>query len=211
MKGLLLKDFYMLMQTSRYYLFIICAFAIGASFSGNMAFLLFCLFFIGSVMSFNLISYDEKSRWSSFSGAFPYTRMELVSTKYIMTIFCIAINILVNILIHGLGIMITGKNDWQNYLSLLFFLFPVGFIAPSLLLPATFKFGVEKGRLVYYALLILISGCIGALTTLNTKIDYEILSITFTLKGICITMGIGAFLFVISWMISIHIYKNKEL
>lgn len=211
MKGLLLKDFYMLIQSSKYYLFIICIFAVCSSFSGNSAFLLFCLFFIGSVISFNLISFDEKSRWSSYCGAFPYTRSELVSVKYIMTIFCIATAIVINILLHGIGILFTGNGDWSNYLGLLFCLFPVGVVAPSILLPATFKFGVEKGRLVNYIIFVVVGGCLGGLTALNAKVDYDLTTFTFSTKEIFISLGIGIVIFAVSWLASIRIYKNKEL
>ena len=211
MKGLLLKDFYMLTQSSRYYLMLICVFAVCSSFSGNSAFLLFVLFFIGSVISFNLISYDEKSRWNSFSGAFPYTRAELVSVKYIMTIFCIGINIFINMIIHGGMLLMTGTNDWSSYFGLLLVLFPAGFIAPSILLPATFRFGVEKGRLVYYVIFIIVGGCLGGLTALNQEIPLSLDNGTFSVAEITISLISGILIFAISWIISIRIYQNKEL
>lgn len=211
MKGLLLKDFYILTQSSRYYLLLICIFATCSTFSDNSAFLLFALFFIGSVISFNLISYDEKSRWSSFSGAFPYKRSELVSVKYIMTVFCILINLLINLLIHEATVLMTGSHDWNTYLGVLLILFPVGFIAPSILLPATFKFGVEKGRLVYYIIFLIVGGCIGGLTAIRTDINYSMDKFVIRPKELLISFGISLFMFAVSWMISVNIYKNKEL
>lgn len=211
MKGLLLKDFYILTQSARYYLLLICIFATCSSFSENSDFLLFALFFIGSVVSFNLISYDEKSRWSSFAGAFPYTRSQLVSVKYIMTIFCIGINLLINLLVHEAVVLMTRNHDWSSYLGVLFILFPVGFLAPSILLPATFQFGAEKGRLVYYIIFIIAGGCIGGLTAFQAKQNYPMEQFVFSPKEILISFTLGFFIFAISWIISIYIYKHKDL
>ena len=87
----------------------------------------------------------------------------------------------------------------------------MGVVAPSILLPATFKFGVEKGRLVYYIIFVVVGGCLGGLTALNAKVDYDLTTFTFSTKEIFISLGIGIVIFAVSWLASIRIYKNKEL
>ena len=83
MKGLILKDFYMAMKYCRVYLAITIIFAI-ASIYGNSTFFLFYPVLMAGIIPVNLISYDEKSKWNVYVGAFPYTRREFVSVKYIV-------------------------------------------------------------------------------------------------------------------------------
>ena len=64
MKGLLLKDFYMAMKYCRAYVVIAVVFSL-FSIWGNTSFLIAYPILLASVIPVNLISYDEKSKWSS--------------------------------------------------------------------------------------------------------------------------------------------------
>ena len=89
MKGLLLKDFYMARKYCRAYVVIAVVFSLLAVW-GNTSFLLAYPVLLASVIPVNLISYDEKSKWSSFSGVFPYSKQQLVSVKYLMALIFLA-------------------------------------------------------------------------------------------------------------------------
>ena len=89
MKGLLLKDFYMAMKYCRAYVVIAVVFSL-LSIWGNTSFLLAYPVLLASVIPVNLISYDEKSRWQQYCETMPYTRKQVVDSKYLMSFLLIA-------------------------------------------------------------------------------------------------------------------------
>ena len=84
MKGLLLKDFYLSWRYCRAFLVIVAVF-LAVSFTGddNIFFLIYPIM-IASVIPMTLVSYDEHDKWTAYSGTLPYTKTQLVSTKYLV-------------------------------------------------------------------------------------------------------------------------------
>ena len=84
MKGLLLKDWYMMKKYCRYYLFVSIGFIILSMMSsGNMFFIFYpCL--LAGMIPVNLLGYDERSRWTEYVGTLPYTKTQIVSAKYLI-------------------------------------------------------------------------------------------------------------------------------
>ena len=84
MKGLLLKDFYLSWRYCRAFLVIVAVF-LAVSFVGedNVFFMIYPIM-IASVIPMTLLSYDEHDKWTSYSGTLPYTRTQLVSSKYLV-------------------------------------------------------------------------------------------------------------------------------
>lgn len=144
MKGLLLKDFYMARKYCRAYVVIAVVFSLLAVW-GNTSFLLAYPVLLASVIPVNLISYDEKSKWSSFSGVFPYSKQQLVSVKYLMALIFLAFAIILVLVGQITRMLINNEFDVNALLSLVALLPAMGLFAPSLMLPAIFKFGAEKG------------------------------------------------------------------
>ena len=81
MKGLLLKDLYMMRKYCRSYLLIAVVF-IALSFASNQnLFFVFYPCLLCGMIPVNLLGYDERSRWLQYSGTMPYTRAQIVSCK----------------------------------------------------------------------------------------------------------------------------------
>lgn len=98
MKGLLLKDIYMAVKYCRVYFLIAVVFAVAFVWSDNFFLAVYPVFLVGA-LSVNLLSYDEKCKWSLYAGTFPYTRTQLVSVKYIVTLLALGLSVL----LMGLG------------------------------------------------------------------------------------------------------------
>ena len=144
MKGLLLKDIYMAVKYCRVYFLIAVVFAVAFVWSDNFFLAVYPVFLVGA-LSVNLLSYDEKCKWSLYAGTFPYTRTQLVSVKYIVTLLALGLSVL----LMGLGFAahMFVADDFQLSELLTFFglLLSMGLASPSLMLPVIFRFGVEKG------------------------------------------------------------------
>ena len=90
MKGLLLKDLYMMRKYCRSYLVIVGVFTIMAVVlpfveDGNRSTLFLSAYpvLLAGILPVTLISYEEKSKWNQYVGIFPYTKREQVSVKYL--------------------------------------------------------------------------------------------------------------------------------
>lgn len=209
MKGLLLKDLYMALKYCRAYLLISALFAVLSLFSDNLFLLLYPVLMAGAI-PVNLISYDEKSGWGTYSGTLPYTRRQLVSAKYLVALIALGVGMVLVGMIQLLRLVYTGES-WQEYGQLLLLLPAVSLIVPCLLLPVVFKYGVEKGRLVFYAVVIVVAGGFGALGAVLTDDGFAVglpalgawLAPTAFLAALLLLAG--------SWLLSIRFYEKREL
>ena len=68
-----------------------------------------------------------------------------------------------------------------------------------------FKFGVEKGRLWYYATLILVGGASGASAGVATDFFNEGLP-----SYIWIIFVFGVVIYALSWLLAIRFYQKRE-
>ena len=210
MKGLLLKDFYMAMKYCRAYVVIAVVFSL-LSIWGNTSFLLAYPVLLASVIPVNLISYDEKSRWSSYSGVFPYSRQQLVSVKYLMALIFLAFAIVL-VLIGQIARMLLNNTFAVNVvLSLVALLPAMGILAPSLMLPAIFKFGAEKGRIVFYVIICGFCGVFGVLGAIGEEADLANLMISMQSWLIPVITSVSVVLLAASWLLSIKVYRKKEI
>ncbi len=210
MKGLLLKDFYMAMKYCRTYVIIAVAFSL-LSVWGDTSFLLAYPVLLASVIPVNLIAYDEKSKWSSYSGVFPYSRQQLVSVKYLMALISLAFAIIFVLMGQIARMLINNAFDVSVVLSLVALLPAMGILAPSLMLPAIFKFGAEKGRIVFYTIICAVCAAFGILGAIGEEADLTNLMISMQSWLIPVITSVSVVVLAASWLLSIRLYKKKEI
>lgn len=208
MKGLLLKDFYLVTKYCRTY-FLIAAVFIAVSFvsDGNLFYIVYPSLLSGMVPT-TLLAYDERSRWNEYIGTLPYTKAQIVSGKYITGL---AVQILVLVLIgiaQAVRMCANGVFDIKDYMSLISVLFVASCVASSLTLPFIFKWGVEKGRLAYFVIVGI--GCAGAVAVQSFFYVQPQMKIP---TGVIFPVSCiaGIFLYALSWYLSIVFYKKREI
>ena len=200
MKGLLLKDYYMTVKYCRMLILMVLIFAAVSAVS-NSIFLISYPFIIAGVLPVSLYAYDEKSGWCSYADAMPYSRAQQVSAKYISALVFICLVML----ICTVGKAITGDSFIEDF-SLLVMLCGTGLLSAAFLLPFVLKFGSEKGRWAYYAVIII--ACVIAAAVFDTG-SAVALELTGTAAA-CILAGC-VLLFGLSWLLSIKIYEKRAL
>lgn len=84
MKGLLLKDFYVAAKNLKIYFLIAVVFIGAVIFDKNNVYFLYLLSMLGGIIPMTLLSFDERSGWTKYSLALPYTRSRIVSGKYVI-------------------------------------------------------------------------------------------------------------------------------
>ncbi len=201
MKGLLLKDFYSIFARMRMFGIVCIAFLIGSIFVDNYFFMVYPCIFI-STATISLVAYDEAEKWNIYSITTPCSRAMNVSAKYILSIIVTLITA-GSITAVQVGKMIAGGYfSIKEALMIFVFLVCISLLPFSLMTPPVFALGAEKGRLFYLILLGAFAGTGAFLSAGDVQIKYEL---------ILIMLGATAVLLTASWLLSIALYKNKEM
>ncbi len=218
MKGLLIKDWCMLMKHCRFHLLIICVFLLAAIVSGEMFFLFYpCV--LAGMFTTTLLAYDEQSKWIQYSATFPYKRSQIVGAKYLLGFILIGITLLLTTGANIIFQMRNGGVDISLLTVTLSTTMLLGFAMPAISLPFMFKLGVQKGRTAYFITIGVIFGGI-ALASLSLKEGNIPVSVAETLNTVFsqaqyilfpLTVIIVLLLYVLSYVIAAKLYEKKEL
>ncbi len=203
MKGLLTKDFYMTLKYCKF-LFLIDIVFIAVSFisNDNVIFMMFPILFSG-VIPITLLSMDERSGWTVYSGTLPYSGAQIISAKYIAgpLIGMISSAVILGLMILRMSLL--GETNISEALISVGAVFVASLLLPALCLPFCFRFGTEKGRIVYFIVIFLLTVAVGGLTN-----DGSVPENVNGLVPMIIPAAI-ALLYAVSWVISIALYKRK--
>lgn len=161
MRALLIKDFFVLCKQIRIYLFFVLFFALIPN--TNMAD--FSILYAG-MLPFSALMYDELSKWDQLAGTMPYSRRELVVSKYLLgylacgaaLMLCLGISWITTALHLPIG------NTFAPDETLLLAALGPGFVAVTL--PLMYRLGAEKGRMLAILAMGVFGGCVVGLLTL---------------------------------------------
>ncbi len=207
MKGLLIKDWYLIKKLCR---MVILMDVILAAFSlidlRNQFFSYYCCLMTG-ITPITLIAYDEQAKWDVYAGTLPYTRAQLVSVKYLVSLLASAFILLLLAVPQALMRVSKGSFVPVEYFSYFAVLASFCLFLPALALPLVFRFGSEKGRLVN---MLMVGAACGISVFFATSgvfshftFDASLLSVLF--------LVIAALLYLASWRLSIRLYTKREL
>ena len=201
MKGLIKKEFLMLWRASRAFGLICVVFIAMSAVSQDNIIFLFMPIMISGLLPSTLLSYDERCKWQEFSGALPVSRAQLVSAKYLLGLGCMTAILVLTLIVH----LIVRRFPPQTLLSMLGAIYGLALFISAVSLPMMFKFGVEKGRLWYYATLVLVGGASGASAGVATDLFSEGLPSFLWLIPV-----LGVVIFALSWLLAIRFYQKRE-
>lgn len=208
MKGLLLKDWYMMKKYCRSYLFIAVGFLALSLLSNDNLFFVFYPCLLCGMIPINLLGYDERSRWMQYSNTMPYTKAQIVSGKYMIGLLAQLTTLLVMGAAQAIKMMLTGAWILGDFAVLLLLMLIVATLSSSISLPFIFKLGIEKGRMAYYVMIgFVCSASVLASNLFNGQLGIEIKpNLVLTILA---AIGIGIYIF--SWYMSIIFYKKREI
>jgi len=208
MKGLLLKDWYMMKKYCRYHLFCTIGFIILSILSaGNMFFVFYPCMLCGMI-PVNLIGYDERSRWMQYSGTMPYTKAQIVSGKYVIGSLVQFTTMLAIVAAQAVKMAAAGNFIPGKLAVLILLLLIVSTLSSSICLPFIFKLGVEKGRTAYYVMIGFVCGASALASGLfGDQPGAEIK------PGIILSLlaAVSIGVYVLSWYMSIVFFKKREI
>ncbi len=194
MKGLLIKDFYVILKQLKLFVAIIGVLAL---INGGMA--QFALFMCAA-FPLTAISYDEQSKWNDFAIMLPYKKRDLALSKYILgylSVFVVAISSTLTQFIFSL--IKTSPTDFT--FSTLFMATGIALSFIALEMPIFLKFGVEKGRLAFILYIVFVSVIMDLLNKTSTDVYFLITFPSYIY--FLIVLGINAISIYISTRIQI--------
>ena len=161
MTGLILKDIYtMLKQTKLFFLI-----AILMGFLQN-EFLLSYIICYASMLPIAALGYDERAKWNKFANMLPYTINELVGCKYMVGYLSVGTAAVITACIKGFYTLTGNAAFSLEYWIVLLLTVCAALIIQAISLPFMFWLGVERGRLLFVLLIIMIA--VSATTILDT-------------------------------------------
>lgn len=207
MRGLILKDLFILKQNYKTFFVLIIFFILAMFQNSSAASFTSVINAVFTMMITTTISYDNLAKWDKYALTMPITRKEMVLSKYICSIIFNLIGLVLGIVIvFAMGIVRNNLNITEIFISAISSAI-VMIIFISLMFPLVYKFGVEKFRIFLILIFMIPVFFILALrnmTNVGELIDKWLIYIIISVPIIAV---IG---FVLSYFISIKIYENKE-
>jgi len=206
MKGLIIKDLYMVIKNFKLYFLLDIIFIITAfSSPDNVAFPAVPVL-ISGVIPITLLAYDERSNWTKYLGTLPYSKAQIVSAKYLMGLLLqstMCAVLFAVLLIHG---AYYGTLSPASSAELVLEMFAAALLCPTVCLPFCFAFGTEKGRIVYMVTIGAIAAAgIAFANSADMSGDVKIPEIPPFIWAVILAV------YVLSWLLSVVIYNKKEV
>ena len=212
MKGLLRKEWYLIKRHCRTYL-LVCAVFLAASAvlkANNNLFLSFYPCMLAGIVPTTLLAYDEQSRWNVYSDTLACTRRQIVSSKYLVGLALEAVMLLLCIAAIALRMIRGAAVSIEELLLQAGLMTFVALIIPVFSLPLMLRFGAEKGRIFFFAAVTV--ACVGSLTLSNTLLEGGSAQLPPNAVLIAVlAIAAGLVLYGLSWLLSIRIYRKREL
>lgn len=208
MLGFIKKDFYMIRHNMKAFLITLVLYVFYSTmFDLDVSFLFILM---SLVISMSTFSYDDYNNWHSFACTLPRGKVNVVKSKYIITIGLVVICTFINFLINfGIGINKGSYNFNDSISSIMVVVFVFIFII-SVLFPILFKYGSEKGRIAMSIIGLLGAGVVFFITkVMKLEIPLKLMSFIdsyFVLIFIVLSLIMVSF----SYFISKKIYLKKE-
>lgn len=207
MKGLFLKDLYMMRAYCKSYILMTIIF-LAASFFGDNTFFIYYPCLLCGMIPVNLLAYDEQSRFIQYSVSLPVSKAHIVSEKYLVGLFSQITVLFIIGIVQGIRMSLNDAFALNEFAMIMLSVLLVSMLASSIPLPLIFRNGVEKGRIAYYIMIGIVCGA-GILFSQAFKGDFHgNIPSEFVFVGLAV---LGTGLYALSWYLSVVFYKKREL
>lgn len=213
--GLIIKDLLCLRRVLRSML-LVAAFYIMLSFTAmfNLSMMAGMITILLSFMAANCFAYDKAAGWDVYAGTFPLSRARQVGARYLTILLLLAAGWVLSLAVAGIGSLFGQMDDWSAFLTATMVYICMALIFNAIMLPLLYKFGAERARVLFYAVLaglfllgLLFFTALGGEEFLEAM-DKEELSPA----PVAATLILSAFaLLGLSFPLSLHFYRKQEL
>lgn len=196
MKGLLYKDACTLVRQVGIMLALVVLF--GCVQRGSMTAV---AIFYASLLPMTALAYDERCKWDTMAAGMPYSDLALVGSKYALGGVCVA-GAMAVCLLAQLAFGSFRAEDAVSTLLIALLAFALNVIE----LPVMFRFGVEKGRLVF---LLLTCGGVSAILVWRDQFIDTLDRIENPAAMLLVLAGAVAALTAVSLPLAVRMYRGR--
>lgn len=207
MKGLLMKDFWVVSKQVRTYI-ILGVFYVGYSYLMKEATMIITTGALMSVLTaMNSFGYDEKCKWDNFALTMPISRKMIVTGKYLFSLIMCVLTTVICAIIAAIVLFISGNpvNVLQDILVSAGLVVSMVAFVLAIMLPIIFKVGVEKARYAMMAVIIVPTAL--ALFIVNGNFTVPVLDTNLLIVGGIILLIL---ITTISYLLSVKFMTEKE-
>lgn len=210
MKGLLLKEWFVIWKQGKFMILLALIYGVMAVMGSGYFFAGFSVVFL-SMLPITVMGLDERSKWDYYAITMPYSRKDIVLSKYIFSIIC-SFTAMIIYIIATIIKWIIGKEpaDFGSLITQTISMLSLGLFFSTVNLPIIFKFGVDKGRMWFILITVLLIGGISALSKFFEDYTVQIGNLIQRLSPFVLPV-ISAGLLAISAYLSLKIYEKREL
>ena len=206
MSGLLRKDLYVSEKSSRLLLVLALILSLVPKMEtlGNTYALM-----LAFMMPMNAVAYDERCKWDRYAAMLPYRAEQIVWGKYILSYIYTAIGEIIILLGAVIRSFVKPDTvDWAETVQISAMLLAVMVCIAALGLPALYRFGSEKGRLLM--LLILGAGVGAALAVARVFSQFQFALLLPPAVTIGLVAALAAAVTFVSFRLSVRFYKKRR-
>lgn len=213
MKGLLIKDLYMIWRHWKVMIVFQVVYALIAAFSDMGLWFAFINIFLGTMVVKSLMAYEEQSKWECLAVHLPVTAGQIVMEKYMIGFGAAIFTAFLTAGIMFLADIFQNGEKGMAMLPNLILLTAVGMLVLAVELPVIFKYGVTKGRGIFIAVVtlvgMLIGGVNGAVGSMEGREMWE-LDGTIKVGFVLLELLVAVIAVLASMKLSVHFYQKRE-
>ena len=201
MNGLLIKDWKTLLKQMKVMLVIVVVLAcIPGTYMAAFA------LFYAAMLPITALAYDERAKWDELAAMMPYTGKAIVGSKYVLGLTLVlpvlALSMLSRLIVHSAPIVS------EDTMSLLITAC-LSLVLMAIDLPFMFRFGVEKGRLIYILLTcVFVVAGVNYAGKLADAVNGIGAAMVTTVPLLLLAAAVIALL--ISYLISVRVYRARR-
>lgn len=217
MKGLLLKDLYIIRGFEKHYGLILALILFVSLVMQDLSIVAMYLVIVSSMLVISTLSIDETVHFDKWVLTTPAGAKNLAREKYVLLVLTMGAGFIMGLLVNWIsGLLFHAENFTRGIDSLLapILMFTIGY---AVMLPASFKMGIEKARYVLMVTMFGMSGIMVGWFKMYMLSDSVLLknaadsllmqNESFRILSI---IGICMLLLTISYRISLRIIRNRD-
>ena len=209
MKGLILKDLFVLKDVLKIYVVIFLFYGWMALADGQTGLLMAIVFVCSTVRPVNALAYDERSHWDRVANTMPVSRRRIVLAKYLLSLLLAE----ASSVMAGLVMVVGRIVPLVEIVASIVVMLAMGAVYQAVLIPIIYKFGSEKSRIIMVAAMMIPWLLFTALAKTG-MVDFSVLTAFMDANTAVmpfIIVAVVAVVYTLSALLSINIYSKKEL
>ncbi len=147
MKGLLLKDYYLIRSVLYIILVVFAVTGIGMSFLASTWVLTVIATVMLGMISVTTINMDKSSGWRKISGVLPVSKKAIMDSKYILYLLLSSMGFLLGVTLSIAVSLFRNQLDYNTMLIFISISAALALFSGSMTIPCTFLFSEEKSML----------------------------------------------------------------